>query len=119
MLTVLRRAKTRPKAGRKTNSMAQFAAADLKEFLSRDPLDVSIDGEINAWIATAETLLAQYLRRDLDAEFPAAWPSDLRHALKMVVAELDSNRSAGVVGMSYEPTEMLKFLLAPHRNMAG
>lgn len=66
----------------------------------------------------AEEFVANYTRRDLDAEFPGAWPKACCHAVKMLVAHWYGQREAVASGGEMTVPFGVRDLLAPHRDLS-
>lgn len=65
---------------------------------------------------TAEALVQQYLRRDMQIDFPVAWPAPCRVAALFICSDLYDDRSAsfeanGAAGLPLK----VRALLAPYR----
>lgn len=100
--------------------MSQISTADMKLHLSVSPDDTGNDGIIQGYISAAEIWVAQYLRRDLVAEFENGWPEPILQAVRLMVAMWYHNRE-GVSegGVVSEVPFGVKDMLASYRDMGA
>lgn len=75
--------------------MSQVTLAELKAHLSLASDYAGDDVRLQGLIDVAEVRIGRHLRRDLAADFPAGWPHDLKHAVKIYAAFLDEQREPG------------------------
>lgn len=100
--------------------MSQFSPADIKPACSVASDFTDHDQMLQDFIDAAETHVAKYVRRDLDAEFPDGWPPNILQVVRMLVAHFYTNREAVLVGASSaEIPFSVTDLLAGERNLAG
>lgn len=96
--------------------MSQLFLADIKRHCQAEAYDTD-DQVLSDYLAVAEEFVKDYTRRDLDAEFPGAWPLACIHAVKLLVAHWYQNREA-----TGEAAQQIPFgvrdLLAPHRDLS-
>lgn len=78
--------------------MSQISVADMKPHLNVAADDAESDGIIGNYIEAAEDMVAKYVRRDLNAEFPAGWPAAILQAVRLLVAHYYENREAVTAG---------------------
>lgn len=96
--------------------MSQLFLADIKRHCLAEAYDTD-DQVLSDYLAVAEEFVKDYTRRDLDAEFPGAWPLACTHAVKLLVAHWYQNREAGGEAAQQIPFGV-RDLLAPHRDLS-
>lgn len=90
--------------------MSQLGITDIKRHVQA--LDFSDDDDLLTDLqAVAEEFVQDYTRRDLDTEFPGAWPLACCQAVKMLVAAWYEDREADVPAGVRE-------MLRPHRDLS-
>jgi Phage gp6-like head-tail connector protein len=71
---------------------------DVKDQLSIEHDVVDYDSMLERFLAAAKSKVMAYVRRDLDAEFPTAWPDHADQAVRMLVAHWFAFREAAITG---------------------
>ncbi|OWU77604.1 head-tail connector protein [Marinibacterium profundimaris] len=90
--------------------MSQLALADIKRYCQA--VDFSADDQLLADLhKVAEEFVQKYTRRDLDAEFPGAWPEPCCQAVKLLVASWYREREAPV-------SDGVRDMLKPYRDLS-
>ncbi len=98
--------------------MTQFTVGELKAHLVVADDDGSEDQSIQEMGQAAENWISEYLRRDLDSEFPDQWPFVCRQALKMLVTLFYDNGTS-LFGDEFEVhLEPVKSFLASFRDLS-
>ena len=96
--------------------MSQIASADVKPHLSLSKWDFGDDDRLKGYIAAAEAFILNYVRQDLNANYPDGWPEDIKQAIKILVAVFYEDPA----GLSNENMPAFaKLLLAPHRDFSN
>ncbi|MEH6834813.1 head-tail connector protein [Falsihalocynthiibacter arcticus] len=97
--------------------MSQLTLDEVKRHC--EAVDFTDDDTLLGDLQTlAEGFVTDYLRRDLDAEMPGAWPVACVGAVKQLVALWYVNReAAGSDGVSAVPFGVRE-MLAPHRDLS-
>lgn len=99
--------------------MSQLSPADVKPHLALPAGDTGDDVLIQQYIDAAEAHVVNHLRRDLDAEFPAAWPAPILQAVRFLVGHFYLNREAVVVGQAVVLPLGVSMMLAPYRDLGS
>ncbi|WP_339112906.1 head-tail connector protein [Thioclava sp. GXIMD2076] len=86
--------------------------ADVKSFCQIDFTDRDV--EIQGHLSTALTFVADYLRRDMDADYPDGWPDPCKQSVRLLVWHWLFGKAEADVGMP--PT--VKSLLAQYRDLS-
>ena len=95
--------------------MSQIAPGDVKPDLSLSKEDIGDDDRVKQYIAATEAFILNYVRQDLNANYPTGWPEDIKQAIKILVVVFYNDP----VGISEQKLPVfVKLLLAPHRDFS-